>query len=80
MQMMMGPRMLSNRGMGGYDISSQSLYTKNGANMRESDTEALKCGLCFNVLRDPIQLLTCGCRYCNSCVHAMMEKESGYVC
>lgn len=65
----MGPRVL-----GGYNVASRPLFTKNGG-MRATDMEALKCGICFNVLRDPVQLITCGCRYCNTCVQALMDNQ-----
>ena len=71
-------QVLPNSGMGGYNIGTRSLYTQSGG-LRSSDTEALKCGLCFNVLRDPVQLITCGCRYCNTCVQGLTDIGSRYL-
>lgn len=55
-------------GKGGYEITNRmTLFTKNGS-IRPNDTEALKCGICSKILREPMQLITCGCRYCASCI------------
>ena len=84
----MGPRARRDSGelyhhSGGYHIADREVYTKDG-NVRSSDVEALKCGLCLKILRDPVQLISCGCRYCNTCVQQLVaSSEAGkdsFVC
>ena len=76
----MGPMVKSHSEIGGYNVPSIRLYSKTGSSMRKGDTEGLKCGICSGILRDPVQLLTCGCRYCQSCIQDQIDAASGYVC
>lgn len=85
----MGPRARRDSGsselyhVGGYHVGDRQVYTKDG-NVRSSDVEALKCGLCSKILRDPVQLISCGCRYCNTCIQQLVaSSETGkdsFVC
>jgi late competence protein required for DNA uptake (superfamily II DNA/RNA helicase) len=58
---------------GGYDIGSATLYGKAGK-LRASEKEMLGCQRCGKLLRDAIQLITCGCRYCKSCIKTIIGE------
>ena len=59
--------------MTGYDVGSATLYNKAGK-LRASEKEMLSCQRCDKLLRDPMQLITCGCRYCKSCVKTIIGE------
>ncbi len=67
----MGPR--QNLTDGGYNVSNHILYTKIGS-LRPTDVEALTCGICSKILREPMQLITCGCRFCNVCIQKIVLR------
>ena len=80
----MGPRVArkdpgqSTVNSGGYCIASQTLYVKGGA-VRSSDIEALTCGICSKILREPIQIIMCGCRFCNVCMEGLKKLNQRYI-
>lgn len=59
--------------MTGYDVGSATLYNKAGK-LRANEKETLSCQRCDKLLRDPMQLITCGCRYCKSCVKTIIGE------
>ena len=82
--LIMGPRVprkdpgLSPVNSGGYSVVSQTLYVKGGA-VRSSDIEALTCGICLKILREPIQIIICGCRFCNACMEGLTKLNPRYI-
>ena len=59
---------------GGYEVGNLSLYSKSGR-VKTAELKMLSCQQCRKLLRDPVQLITCGCRYCKSCVKAIMAES-----
>ena len=60
---------------GGYDVIDTTVYNSSGAKMRQNDILALECPICLKILRNPVQLITCGCRYCTSCIDRLLAKK-----
>jgi len=60
---------------GGYDISETTVYHPSGAKMKSQDISNLECPKCTKILREPVQLITCGCRYCTRCIDSLLAKE-----
>ena len=60
---------------GGFDVSNTTVYHPTGNKMRRADIKALECPKCSKILREPVQLITCGCRYCTSCIDEMLSIE-----
>ena len=58
---------------GGYDIGEATLYNKSGK-VKSVEVEMLSCQKCRKLLREPVQLITCGCRYCRSCLNSIMAE------
>ena len=59
--------------MNGYDIGSATLYSKAGK-LRASEKEMLGCQRCGKLLREAMQLITCGCRYCKTCIKTIIGE------
>ena len=66
--------MVVGSGSGGYEVGEHSLYSKSGR-VRSAELKMLSRQQCSKLLRDPVQLITCGCRYCKSCVKAIMAES-----
>ena len=60
--------------LSGYDAGSATLYNKSGK-LRNGEKEMLSCQHCGKLLRDAMQLITCGCRYCKSCIKSIIGSE-----
>ena len=58
---------------GGYEVGAATLYNKAGR-LRATEKEMLGCQRCGKLLRDAMQLITCGCRYCKSCVKTIIGE------
>ena len=56
---------------GGFNIGTAILYTKTGKEL--ADLHPFTCPFCHLILRDPFQLLECGCRYCQLCLENLFE-------
>ena len=59
---------------GGYDIGDAALYNTSGK-VKPTELKMLSCQRCRRVLREPMQLITCGCRYCKSCLKSIMDES-----
>ena len=59
--------------MGGYDIGDATLYNKTGK-LRSSEKKMLSCQQCGMLLREAMQLITCGCRYCKGCMKTIVAE------
>ncbi len=56
----------------GYDLKGAKVFTKAGKVL--TDFVSFTCPLCKFILRNPHQLLECGCRYCQPCVDDLLNK------
>ena len=56
----------------GFDMRTVRLYTKIGKEL--VDLNPFTCPFCDLILRDPFQLLECGCRYCQPCLGKLLER------
>ena len=59
----------------GFDVSKTTLYNSSGGEMRISDIATLECPKCMKILREPVQLITCGCRFCTVCIDSMLNER-----
>jgi len=39
------------------------------------ETEDISCVICLHILREPMQAVPCGHRFCKFCIEKMKEKE-----
>ena len=62
----------------GYNINDTVVYSKDGHQLKLRDLAALQCPLCELVLRDPVQVITCGHRFCKDCLD--LKTSARYVC
>ena len=62
----------------GYDVGNAAVYSKAGFQVKPSDLAALECPLCTQVLRNPVQVISCGHRFCKGCLELMTSAR--YVC
>ena len=58
----------------GYSIGDAAVYSKSGQ-VKPSDLVALQCPLCELVLRDPVQVITCGHRFCKGCLEGVTSAR-----
>ena len=59
----------------GFDVSNTTVYHPSGGEMRRLDIATLECPKCTKILREPVQLITCGCRFCAVCIDSMLANE-----
>ncbi len=59
----------------GFDVSNTTVYHPSGGEMRRSDIATLECPKCMKILREPVQLITCGCRFCAVCIDSMLAND-----
>ena len=52
----------------GYDIGNAKVYNSKQCALSAADLSALNCSMCGLLLREPCQVITCGHRYCRSCI------------
>ena len=57
----------------GYDTGSTTVYNKAGK-LRAGEKEMLSCQHCGKLLREAVQLTTCGCRYCKCCIKTTLDE------
>ena len=55
---------------GGYDVGKATVYSKNRA-LSAVELSALTCSKCSLLLKEPQQVITCGHRYCKSCIEQL---------
>lgn len=53
----------------GYDISNTTVYSNTGP-LKPNELDTLTCPICKKVLKDPMQVIACGHRFCRACVTA----------
>ena len=58
----------------GYSIGDAAVYSKN-SQVKPSDLAALQCPLCELVLRDPVQVINCGHRFCKGCLEVVTSAR-----
>lgn len=58
----------------GYDLSGGTVYNSQKILQSNNDLESYRCLICKLILRNPIQITTCGCRYCSACIHRYITK------
>ena len=44
--------------------------------MKKQELDTLECPRCSKFLREPVQLITCGCRFCTVCMDSMLANET----
>lgn len=59
---------------GGYDVGDAAMYNKAGK-LKPTEKEMLSCQLCRKLICEPMQLITCGCRYCKYCLNCIMAES-----
>ena len=74
-QVVFGDRGTQRSVVGGVDKLGAILYNKTGQPLGPSEIKSLECPYCNKLLRDPQQLLTCGHRYCKSCLERVKNKR-----
>lgn len=73
-------KMATNQGigvdlLGGFDVSNTNVYHPSGVKMKKQELDTLECPRCTKFLREPVQLITCGCRFCTVCIDSMLANE-----
>ncbi len=59
---------------GGYNISGVTVYNTRGP-MKKTELKHLLCPLCNKCVKDPVQVIVCGHRYCKGCLdHYISDK------
>ena len=53
----------------GYDVSNTTVYSKNGP-LKPGELDTLTCPACKKVLKEPVQVIACGHRFCRPCIDA----------
>ena len=46
-----------------------------GVQLKEAELMTLMCPACNGLLRDPVQVITCGDRFCRSCIDGLMRNK-----
>ncbi len=64
-----------NNVVGGFDVSNTNVYHPSGIKMKKQELDTLECPRCSKFLREPVQLITCGCRFCTVCMDSMLANE-----
>ena len=57
----------------GIKLYGAQVYSKTNKTMGQSDLEGLICSKCNLLLRDPMQLINCGHRYCCPCIKEYVQ-------
>jgi hypothetical protein len=69
------------RDYGGFNIGKAKLYSIKNTPMNATELNALKCSMCALLLREPCQVITCGHRYCKTCIDQLTSGGEGpYSC
>ena len=58
------------RTSGGYDVGDTTVYSSQGP-LAPSELASLSCSKCKLIPRDPKQVITCGHRYCKTCIEQL---------
>lgn len=53
----------------GYDVNNTTVYNKNGP-LKPAELDTLTCPACKKMLKQPMQVITCGHRFCKGCINA----------
>ena len=61
----------------GYETGRAKLYRGVGSSsvLTPSEVSRLSCSHCEAVLRDPVQVTSCGCRYCSACIEQLTRGD-----
>lgn len=76
--MAINPRIVSNEEIPactGFDVANTIVYNQSDTKLRRADIATLECPKCTKILRDPVQLITCGCRFCTVCIDSILATE-----
>lgn len=57
-----------------FDAKSCRVYSKQ-TQLKAADLQALMCSSCRGILRDPVQVTSCGDRFCRSCIDKLMSNR-----
>jgi len=68
----------------GYDTSATTVYSQLGQ-LKKAQLQALQCSACQLILREPMQVIACGHRFCRCCIQTVMDQgwvngEHGMCC
>ena len=61
--------------MEGFRISKELIHV-NGIRASDAHISSLLCEACGLLMRNPTQVTTCGCRYCDACVKFKLENKA----
>ena len=53
----------------GYNIGKSTVYGKTGP-LKPAELDTLTCPACKKVLKEPMQVIACGHRFCKGCIGA----------
>ncbi len=59
---------------GGYNISGVTVYNTRGP-MKKTELKHLLCPLCNKCVKDPVQVIVCGHRYCKGCLDRFVSDK-----
>lgn len=57
-----------------YHVDRYRVYREHSL-LKPADLEALSCPLCCGILREPVQVIACGHRYCRQCAEKIMKSS-----
>ena len=60
----------------GFDVSNTTVYSKN-VPLKPAELDTLTCPACKKVLREPVQVIVCGHRFCKGCISALTSERWG---
>ena len=60
----------------GFDVSNTTVYSKN-VPLKPAELDTLTCPACKKVLREPVQVIACGHRFCKGCISALTSERWG---
>lgn len=60
----------------GYDVSNTTVYNKNSP-LKPVELDTLTCPACEKVLKEPVQVIACGHRFCKGCISALTSGRWG---
>jgi len=60
----------------GYDIRNTTVYSNTGP-LKPNELDTLTCPICKKILKDPMQVIACGHRFCRACVTAFTSGSEG---
>ena len=60
----------------GYDVSNTTVYSKDSP-LKPAELDTLTCPACKKVLKEPVQVIACGHRFCKGCISALTSGRWG---